>query len=319
MSDNDKRHRRILELGDQTKLYLDQARTDYEQFQLMCAKVTADVSAVYTKAGLRPPDPKAVEILKYTEVGHTKATSEVAIVLEVIADISFFVSTTRSLGPPAAKWLSDTGKMPAKWAEKEILRKSKEILANEMFADEVGGFQDALVEAAAEGAGDELAQGLVAQGVVQADADALAAKAIAAAKPITGADIAGHILSGVVAGVAVGAIDLTIYFAQQALLKGHLIAAIEGLHPLRTAMLITRRRTREALDSLQATEAMVDALAQQAPTLQAKALAGQENTIVGVVEAALENAASLPSLISELKNADATAQSYIADDPDYPS
>ncbi len=242
MSDNDLRHARVLELGAQTKLYLDDATKDYDTFKTKCTVLKPKIVSIYQQAGLTAPSDKQVEILEYTQVGRNSASSEVADVLEVIADIGVFVSTTKALGPPANKWLKQSGKMSEANATKLALDKS------------INLYDDALSVSK-----------VVPGAKVKVDIK------------ITGVDMAGTILAGLVAGAAVDAIDLAIFFAEQSTLKAHLKEAITALHPLRTAMLLAKRRTRTALDSLSDTEALLDALEGRSAQVTAKALQDGQN------------------------------------------
>ena len=208
--DNDARQARVLQLGDQTKLYLDDATADYDLFKQQCTALNPKIASIYQQAGMQVPAQKQVEILQYMQTGQSVMTSEVAVVLEVIGDIATFAEITTSLGPPAAKWLKDTKLMPAAAAEKEVLSGS-ELLYN----DALGA-----------------SRGVPGQ-PVKVDIE------------ITGADIAGHVLSAMVAGLVIGLLDLTLYYVDKASVQKHLQEAINGLHPLRTAC-SSRSTTRDA-------------------------------------------------------------------------
>lgn len=286
MSDNDKRKTRVLELGSQAKLFLDEATNDYELFQAETEVLNKKLADLYVAAGLTPPPPKSVEILKAQGTGLDAVPNTVAIVLEVIADIALFVSITRSLGPPAAKFLAQTRKMPANLAEKVVLEKSITI------------YEDALGASRGVGAAPE---------VVEIE--------------ITGADVAGHVLAGIVAGVAVGVLDGIIWASEEAELKSHLTDAITALHPLRTSMLIAKRYAASARHSLQTVDAMVEALnGHDEKTLQ-KVLADPKsaggNAVVKCVNKILGLAGTPATVAADLKKRDTTNRSYTQDDPAY--
>lgn len=280
--DNDERKERVLELGNQAKLKLEEAVGDYTAFKAACSAVNPKLVQLYADAGLAPPAPKPVEIMTYTEVGHSARASEVAEVMEVLANIGTFVGLTKSMGPAVTKYLKKTQKISASFAEKELISRSITL------------YEDAL--SASRG--------------VAGVAEKIEIK-------VTAGDVAGHVVAGVMAGVAVGVLDGIIWAAEDATLTAHLKDAIKALHPLRTATYLSHARTKAALDSIKATDAMVDALSSLASNAAASALQAGHNAIVTSVEKTIARAASLDSVITQLKQMDVDNASLTSDDPDY--
>jgi hypothetical protein len=282
--DNDERKTRILELGDQTKLDLESAASEYADFKLACVRLNPKLAAFYTSAGLAAPPQKTIEVMKYTQLGTEENVSEVAEVLEAIADVTLFVGLTQQLGPAATKFLVNKQLITEEFAEKQLVSKCITI------------YEDALGRSkGVEGA----------DGVVEIE--------------ITAGDVAGHVVAGIFAGIAVGVLDGIIWRIEEEILKGELQTAITALHPLRTATLLCRKRTMAALDSIQSIDALVDALDAAEKEKKAEALSAQRNVIAKTVVAAINKGATLDDVVAELKKRDADNGSVTSDDPDYPA
>lgn len=286
MSTNDSRKNRVLELGSQTKLFLEEATRDYEDFQKEAATLNKKLAALYLAAGLAPPPLKSVEILKAQNVGNETMSSTVADVLEVIADVALFVSITKSLGPPATKYLTNTQKISDTFGERLLVEKS------------ISLYEDAL------GA---------SRGVAAAPETVDIA--------ITGGEVAGHVVAGLLAGVAVGVLDGIIWVAEEEQLKSHLKKAIKSLHPLRTAMLLSKRHTAAARQSLQTVDTMVEALEGHDQAQLKKALdsptAASKNIVVKSIEKILSTAVTPEDAATDLQRRDKINKSYTDDDPKY--
>lgn len=284
--DNDDRKARILELGAQTKLELQHASEDYEAFKTQCAVVNPKLAKLYSDAGLAAPAVTQVEIMEYTHVGHEERASEIADVMAVIASITTFAGLTKSMGPAVTKYLKNTQRISEDFADKALVSKSVTV------------YEDAL--AASKG---------------------LPTKAGTIEIEVTAGDVTGHVIAGMFAGVAVGVLDGIIWATEETVLKKHLQDAITALHPLRTAVYLSRARTNAALGCMTATEAMVDALDVLPKNSKRSALDGiknkRKNAIVLQIENKLSVNASPSSIAQLLKSSDAQNGSKTGDDPEY--
>lgn len=131
--DNDKRKFRLIEMATDAQEFLFESTTDYDEFKKLSAQVNKQVTDAYSKAGLKPPGVKKVDILKLAGITDQVSTDDTIVsIVDIVVDVAGFAGTIKFLAPAATRALVKTGAMSAETAAKVVAKFTVPIVGREV-------------------------------------------------------------------------------------------------------------------------------------------------------------------------------------------